>query len=169
MTVASVDRAGPGGPSRWFEWRYAAAGLGWGALVGIGTGAVLALLVVVAGMARDGASTGGWLFLPLAVVVGGLWGLLWGSVAGSVAGLVSAVVLPHVGDRLRWWVAFLLPTVVAVGIVAGLLAWDRAQGSGGLGIDAGGLVLLVPPLVGGWLMARTSRSIQRERDRLAGR
>lgn len=159
----------PGAPSRWLEWRYAVAGLGWGTLVGVVTGVLLALWIVVPSLLAGGAGVSDWFWLlTLAPFAGALWGGLTGFVSGGLAGLVSALVLPHVrGARARWWVALVIPAVVAVAAVAVLFSYDRSAQGPGMTVEAGSLVVLLPPVALGILMARSSRSISRERARLS--
>src|SRR5690606_7584125 len=73
------------GSSVRLEWRYAAAGLGWGVAVGGATGGLLALGTVVSLLVEADGPGGmvGWAGVFLAVP---LYGLLLGAVLGGVAG-----------------------------------------------------------------------------------
>lgn len=163
------------GSSARLEWRYAAAGLGWGVAVGGATGGLLALAAVVS-LVVEADGPGGvveWAGVFLAVP---LYGLLLGAVLGGVAGmpggLVNAVVQPRVrGDRAAWWSSWSVSTLTAVLVVGAVGAWQTPRGA--VHVDAAGMgpedvgaaaVMLVPALLGGWLMARTGRGL---RDRRA--
>lgn len=160
-----VPHDGAGRPHPWFEWRYLAAGTGWGALVGIVTGVGLALWVVIDAVVVDGAGAAALGLLAMGTFVGAMWGGLLGFVAGVPAGLAAALVLPHLRGWARWWTALLVPSAMALMIASLLLAWDRSRGisTDVLGFEAGALLALVPAVALGWLMARTSESLRRTR------
>lgn len=168
-SILEASGAALGAPSRWFEWRYAAAGLGWGALVGAATGVLLALIMAFGSLASEGGRLLHWLSWPLLLtIVGALWGAVLGGVIGAVSGLVSAALLPHArSERSRWWIAFVVPAVVALAVLLALQAWDRAQGVVNAGPAQPWVVVnLLPVLALGWLMARTSANVHAHRVRL---
>lgn len=156
------------------EWRYAAAGLGWGVAVGAATGLLLAVVGTVGALwDADGS---GRLFegvgLVLGVpVLGLLLGATLGGVAGTPGGVLNAVVQPSVrGDRAAWWSSWLVATGTAAAVVGVVAAWQTTRGVvdpglGGVvhqGVGVAALALL-PALLGGWLTARTGRRLRERR------
>lgn len=160
-----------GGGSRHFAWRYAVAGLGCGVVVGALSGALVALVVVLFGMSAD---AGLGLLLVLAPFYGLLYGAAAGSVPGAVAGLACALVLPWVeGARARWWTVLVLGAAVG-GLTLALVATAYLGARGGIDVVGAGAglpgtaqeitrvaaVVALPSLLGGWLLARSTRSLQ---------
>lgn len=158
--------------SRRFAWRYAVAGLGCGVVVGSLSGALVALVVVLFGMSAGAAGFG--LLLVLAPFYGLLYGAAAGSVPGAVAGLACALVLPWVeGARARWWTVLVLGAAVG-GLTVTLVATAYLGARGGIDVVGAGAglpgtaeeimrvaaVVALPSLLGGWLMARSTRSLQ---------
>lgn len=157
--------------SRRFAWRYAVAGLGCGVVVGALSGALVALVVVLFGMSAD---AGPGLLLVLAPFYGLLYGAAAGSVPGAVAGLACAFVLPWVeGARARWWTVLMLSAAVG-GLTVTLVATAYLGARGGIDVVGAGVglprtaveitrvaaVVALPSLLGGWLLARSTRSLQ---------
>jgi hypothetical protein len=151
-------------------WRYAAAGLGWGVAVGAVTGVVVGVVLAVV-TAWDAARGGGAEWLGLVVVLpltGLVYGGALGAVAGTPGGLLNALVQPHVRDeRVAWWSSWVIATLAALGVVLALAAWqvgrDVVDPPTGLARMADALratAWAVPSsVVGGWLVARTSRDL----------
>lgn len=101
--------------------------------------------------------------LLLAPFLGALYGVLPGLLVGLAAGVATSMTVGGTLDRRRaWWTALL--TTVIVGLAASFAVSflvDRSLAPGPYL-----LVLALPVLVGGYLMARTSRSvIQAAEDR----
>lgn len=140
-----------------FDWRYAAAGLGWGVVVGALTGVLIAVVTVVMGL-WSGNLTGfsGVMFVFLAPVLGVVYGAAPGAVVGLVAGLATALTVGGSLDRrrTRWTAA---ATTLVVGLVSAI--WGSVLvGAGGL-TPASVLLLGVPVSLGAYLMARTTGSV----------
>lgn len=163
----------PAGRGRRFEWRYAAAGLGWGAAVGVATGVVAALVAVVAALVDGvtGAVDGftGATFLLLLPFLGAVYGVVPGAVVGVVVGLACAVVLPQIGEerRARRGAA---GVSVAVGLPAMVLALVAASGGtwpAPVELGTALPLLALPVVVGAWLMARTAPTVRRQWERPA--
>lgn len=158
-----------------FGWRYAAAGLGWGVAVGAVTGVLVGVALAVV-TAWDAARGGGVEWLGLVVVLpltGLVYGAALGGVAGMPGGLVNAVVQPHVRDqRVAWWSSSLVATLAAVATLVALAAWqmgrdvvDPPTGWPRL-MEALRVAPWVVPsaVVGGWLVARSSRDLLGRRE-----
>lgn len=165
---------GPG----WFAWRQAAAGLGWGVLVGAATGVLVGLGLSVV-WALDAAGAGDQEGIGpasrLGLVVGlPLLGLVYGGALGAVAGvpggLLNAVVQPRVrGERRAWWSSWLIATGCAAGTVLLVASWQAGRhladppGLTDRLLEGGRPAVLALPsaVVGGWLTARTTRALRR--------
>lgn len=155
-----------------FGWRYAAAGLGWGVAVGAVTGVLVGIVLAVV-TAWDVARGGRSELLGLVVVLpvtGLVYGAALGAVDGAPGGLLNAVVQPHVRDeRGAWWSSWAIATLTALGVVLALAAWqvgrDVVDPPSGLArvVDALRMTVWAVPssVVGGWLVARTSRDLLR--------
>ncbi|GGK72449.1 hypothetical protein [Ornithinimicrobium pekingense] len=158
------------------EWRYAAAGLGWGVAVGAATGLLCGLgwaAVALAGGGVDGGRVVERASLLLgAPVLGLLLGATLGGVVGTPGGLVNAVLQPRLrSDRVAWWSSWAVATLTAALGVALVVGWQLARdvvdpGPGGVRAQgaAAGALALVPALLGGWLTARTGRLLRRRRS-----
>lgn len=157
----------PPGP-RWFSWRYAAAGLGWGVLVGAVSGLVAVVwLLLVNGSPSATTGVGDLGLVVWALLLAPLYGAVVGAVAGSFAGLVCAVTLGRVRDlRRARWAALAVSSVAAVAglLLAQLLLWDASvealPARVGEWLTFVGVAAL-PALAGGALMALTTPSILR--------
>lgn len=156
------------------EWRYAAAGLGWGVAVGGVTGGLLAVATVVSLLVEADGPDGGLGAAGMLLAVppyGVLLGAVLGGVAGTPGGLVNAVVQPRVrGDRAAWWSTWSVSTLSAVLVVGAVGAWQTARAT--VQVDAARVgpenvgaaaVILVPALLGGWLVARTGQGLRGRR------
>lgn len=165
--VAQNPATSPGG---WFEWRYAAAGLGAGALVGAVTGLVVGLVLTVV-FALDADPGVGIFALVLTMPLLGLVvGLFSGALVGAVTGFVVALVCSRVREVGRARVAVAVTTFVAGMAASPLLYWLAGQMRGqeelGAGLTPLGLALslaalALPCLAGAWLMARSVPSVLR--------
>lgn len=141
--------------SRW-EWRYAAAGLGWGAAVGMLTGALVGLgsMLDPAVRGEAGGPDGAIMLLALPVY-GAVYGVLPGALMGVLAGFATTLTTSGVTDPQRAWRSAFITTWVA-GLAAGValpfaigaftypMAWWSVA------------VILFPVTLGAWLMARTT-------------
>ncbi|MFX0539899.1 hypothetical protein ACQBAT_14755 [Ornithinimicrobium sp. Y1847] len=162
-------------PSRWFEWRYAALGMGSGALVGLATGLLAGLIFVVIALVTESSLDGFTLgtaviTLPLLGIVVGLFA---GGVVGIPTGLVLALVGPHVTAMPRARRVMGVTTFVAGMLSAPLALWLMGITDGEVGgLDPRGaftwIVLAAPCLAGAYLVSRWVPSVLRERARLAG-
>lgn len=164
------------------EWRYAAAGLGWGVAVGAATGLLVALWVVVGALTEAEGRVFEWLGLVVGVpVYGALLGATIGGVAGLPGGVVNALVQPSVrGDRAAWWSSWAVASLAAVAVVGSVAGWRTHEAVAGEALDwavhdgvRAASLALAPALVGGWLTARTGRTLRRrtpmrEHDVLTG-
>ncbi len=139
-----------------FDWRYTAAGFGWGIAVGILTGAVFAVLAVIGAVGQGFGGFSGAMALVLAPFMGAVVGVLPGALVGFAAGLATSVTVGGTLDRQRaWWTA--LSTTATVGMAVSFAASSLVDHS--LTVTPSTLVLGVPVLLGAYLMARTSRSV----------
>ena len=159
------------------EWRYAAAGLGWGVAVGGETGLLVALYVVAGALGEPVGRSFEWLGLLVGLpVLGVLFGATVGGVAGLPGGIANALVQPSVrSDRVSWWSSWAVATLTAALVVGTLTAWQTYRDVGEADVGwverdglLGAVVALIPATVGGWLTARTGRTLRRRRGVLAG-
>lgn len=107
-----------------FEWRWIAAGIGWGSVVGAATGTVIGWLLVLTVV---GPSDTGLLEQVAGVLLGmffmAFYGSLLGLLPGCVSGLVLGLLLSVVVGRERYEPrAVRVTTVVAVILVPSLAA-----------------------------------------------
>lgn len=108
-----------------FEWRYVAAGLGWGVAVGVATGVLLTWFVLAAAAASQEpasapslSTVSGFLAGALSFAVyGAMLGLIPGSAAGFVIGCVLSVLVGRQGDARRAALETSLLTLVLVPIL----------------------------------------------------
>ncbi|WP_010146624.1 hypothetical protein [Serinicoccus profundi] len=149
-----------------FDGMYVLAGLGWGALVGALMGAAFALLAV----ARDASVAAGgdetlWAGATLGLLATGMFfGGLVGLLPGLAAGLACATVMPWTaGQRSRGWLCAAFATAagcLALGVTTGLLgSWSGTEGLGTTLLSMA-LVIVAPSVVGGVLMAWSTRPLR---------
>lgn len=149
-----------------FDGMYVLAGLGWGALVGALMGAAFALLAV----ARDESVAAGgdetlWAGATLGLLATGMFfGGLVGLLPGLAAGLACATVMPWTaGQRSRGWLCAAFATAagcLALGVTTGLLgSWSGTEGLGTTLLSMA-LVIVAPSVVGGVLMAWSTRPLR---------
>lgn len=109
------------------EWRYAAAGLGWGVAVGAATGLLCGLgwaAVALAGGGVDGGRVVEWASLLLgAPVLGLLLGATLGGVVGTPGGLAGALAL--VPALLGGWLTARTGRLLRRRRSAAALRWPR--------------------------------------------
>lgn len=143
---------------RW-DGRYAGAGLAWGALVGALTGVLVAGVLAVGSIWRDGlGGSAEVMFLVAAPVLGVLLGVVAGAACGLAAGTVTAVTAAaRGGSRQAWWSALITTWVVggAVALALPVLIFGSSYSSAGW--PSG--VLVAAATLGAWLMARTTRPV----------
>lgn len=142
---------------QWFEPRYAVAGLGWGVLVGMVTGALLAILVLVESRGED-PDVG-------LTVFGMLYGAAVYALLGAISGLLCAVVLPAVsGRRAHWWAALVL--TAGIWALATVLLFTYLVQAGGVEVAGTSWMLVplalatLPGLAAGVLVARSTRNLR---------
>lgn len=147
---------------RWrFDWRYAAAGLGWGVGVGILTGLLAGLAFAVGQAFSAGAGIFNTvMFLILLPLYGALVGALVGGPVGLAAGLLTALAVGGTMDRGRarrtaFWTTLVTGLAAAPLVVA---AADRSMPQVGDLLPAMA-VLGLPVLLGAYLVARTTRAV----------
>lgn len=141
-----------------WDLRYAAAGLGWGAAIGVLTGMLFATAAAASLFFDDGVGDlSGLMFLLLAPLYGAVYGVVPGAIIGLVAGTATALTAGGVLDPRRAWRTAFFTTLV-VGCAAGVALFIA------MGMSASPMVLwpfallILPTTLGAWLMARTTRS-----------
>ena len=157
-----------------FEWRYAAAGLGWGLAVGLASGVLVGCALVLVDASLTPSRSAGELLAGMfwASVIGAHFGVIGGSVSGALVGLVLSVL---VGRQPRESLAVWLTSTVCV-VVSPVLTWAslRVMGFGFADLGMHSLwdpwlwiVLGTPAALSALAMGWTARRLARRNAALA--